>query len=66
MNLTIEFDNEKAMLHFKGWLSGQGEQDYWLWMECREQEEEGDITATEFRYFHNKIIAKCGRLDNNG
>jgi hypothetical protein len=33
MNITIKFENEKAALHFAHWLCGQGEQDYWTWME---------------------------------
>lgn len=48
--LTIEFDNKAAAMHFAQWLSGQGEQDYWMWMECREYEEKGNITATSFHY----------------
>jgi ribosomal protein S27AE len=48
--LTIEFDNQEAAEHFASWLCGQGEQDYWMWMECREREEDGDITATSFHY----------------
>ena len=49
--LTIEFGSPEAAEHFAVWLSGQGEQDYWAWMEYREQEELGDITATIFDYF---------------
>lgn len=49
-NITIEFANPEAALHFATWLCEQGEQDYWQWMECREQEEKGDITATSFEY----------------
>lgn len=49
--ITIEFDNPEAAEHFASWLCGGGEQDYWHWMECREEdEEEGDITALEFHY----------------
>lgn len=48
--LQIKFANEAAAAHFASWLCGQGEQDYWLWMECREQEEDGDITAVSFHY----------------
>ena len=71
-DVTIKFDNEEAAQHFITWLCEQGESDYWLWMECREEEEEkGDITAINFDYTGGKgkkqfgkhpIIAKCGRL----
>jgi hypothetical protein len=51
IKLTIEFDNQVALMHFASWLCGSGEQDYWMWQECREYEEpEGDITAVEFHY----------------
>lgn len=49
-SISIEFNNEEAALHFAHWLCGQGEQDYWQWMECREQEEGGNITAISFHY----------------
>lgn len=64
--LKIEFDNDAAMRHFANWLCAQGEQDYWIWMECREQEEkDDDITATEFQCIKdlNVIATVCGRLD---
>jgi hypothetical protein len=48
--ITIEFDNEAVALHFAHWLCGSGEQHYWNWMEYREQEEDGDITAVNFHY----------------
>lgn len=66
--LTIEFDSEEAAEHFSDWLCGQGEQDYWLWMECREQEEDGNITATSFHYDDTDaglITTTCGRLDGS-
>ena len=69
--LQIQFDNVEALKHFAQWLDGQGEQDYWVWMECREQEEKGEITALKFKYQVNSqatdgnyIFTKCGRLDN--
>ncbi len=46
--VTIEFDNKDAAYHFMSWLDGQGEQDYWTWMKCREDEEPGNITAESF------------------
>ncbi len=48
--LQIEFANDAAAEHFATWLCEQGEQDYFLWMEYREQEEDGDITVTRFHY----------------
>lgn len=64
-SIKIFFDNEKAAKHFIKWLSEQGEQDYWTWMECREQEETGNITATEFKYRLKDLAidADCSRLD---
>lgn len=63
--VQIEFANEQAAQHFMDWLSGQGEQSYWIWMEYREEEEEGSITATSFEYDDEKFLikTKCGRLD---
>lgn len=52
-NIILQFDNERAAYHFALWLCEQGEQDYWMWMDERETEEEGPITAT-FKYHHNK------------
>ena len=66
--LRIEFDNpEAALLHFKSWLCGSGEQSYWTWMECREDEEDGPITAKRFNYHKDGplIEAECGRLDTD-
>ncbi len=48
--LKIEFDNDEALDHFALWLCEAGEQDYWTWMECRETEEAGPITAVNFHY----------------
>lgn len=63
-DLVIKFDNVKAANYFKTWLCEQGEQDYWTWMEYREQEEKGKITAVEFDYQQEDVIvAKCGRLE---
>jgi hypothetical protein len=62
--LVIKFSSDRAAAHFKSWLDGQGEQDYWTWMECREEEEKGDITATRFHYSGEKnvITTTCGRM----
>jgi hypothetical protein len=56
--VTIDLKTKEAATHFTRWLCGQGEQDYWIWMECREQEEEGDITAVRFNYdYENAVIS---------
>jgi len=60
--LTFKFDSPEAALHFKSWLCEQGEQDYWLWMECQEEDEEGDITGLDFDYWNGPDIkVDCGR-----
>lgn len=48
--LTIEFDSQSCLEHFASWLCNSGEAQYWEWMEYREQEESGNITATQFHY----------------
>jgi hypothetical protein len=48
--ISIKFANKKAAMYFVSWLCESGEQQYWDWQEYREEEEEGDITATEFHY----------------
>lgn len=73
--LEIEFSNTEALNHFKTWLCESGEQDYFMWMEVRESEEDGPISAIKFNY-HNgdgdtatekfnasrKITTTCGRF----
>lgn len=54
VKLEIEFDNEDAARHFGLWLCESGEQQYWEWMEYREAEDDGDITAILFHY-HNPV-----------
>ena len=56
--LALVFDNADMAQHFKTWLCESGEQAYWDWMEYREEEEEGDITARHFNYHKhpNQII----------
>jgi hypothetical protein len=49
--LKIEFENPEALHHFAVWLCESGEQKYWDWMEIRESEEDGPITAVDFEYF---------------
>jgi len=48
--ISIKFANEEAAHHFAIWLCESGEQSYWNWQEVREEEEEGNITATNFHY----------------
>jgi hypothetical protein len=48
--LQIKFANEAVAVHFALWLCESGEQEYWDWMQYREKEEEGDITAYSFHY----------------
>ena len=48
--LVIDFGSDRAVDHFVRWMSGAGEQHYWDWMEFRELEEQGPITATKFDY----------------
>jgi hypothetical protein len=65
--VTINFDSPHAAKHFASWLSGQGEQDYWIWMEEREQETSDVITARRFDFdwkSDNPVItAPCERMD---
>ena len=71
--VEIVFDNEEAANHFLSWLCEQGEQSYWDWMRCREEEESGAITAVRFDYWggtkdgaefgKHPVIGTCGRLD---
>jgi len=69
-NLTIEFDNHKARKHFVEWLCNQGEQDYWTWMDYREEEDSSKgLTVTKFHYWDNgrlifdTLKTTCGRMD---
>lgn len=69
MKLTFEYDTEEEKIaagHFISWLSGQGEQDYWTWMEYRESEEYGNITIRHFDYDYedHKAICAIGRITN--
>jgi hypothetical protein len=59
--LTFEFDNQETLNHFKLWLCESGEQQYWNWMEVREEKEDGDITAVGFRY--HRPIEACNTDD---
>lgn len=55
--------------HFLTWLCESGEQQYWNWMEVREEEEKGNITIVDFDYhsssrFGSPVIGHIGRLDD--
>lgn len=66
-DITIKLEGDKRVIkHFMSWLCGQGEQDYWMWMEHREQETKANITAVRFDYDFNGavITAEVGRLDD--
>ncbi len=49
-DLIIRFASDEAADHFASWLCESGEQSYWDWMQVREEEEPGDITALSFGY----------------
>lgn len=49
-DIIIKFANKTAAHHFAIWLCESGEQQYWNWMEYREDEEDGDITVIDFEY----------------
>lgn len=62
-SVTFQFDNIEAAQHFKDWMCGSGEQQYWEWMEHRENDEDGDITGIQFKYDDGPlVIVKCGRF----
>jgi len=62
--VSISFGSEEAAKHFMHWLCGSGEQEYWQWMEAREDEEKGDITAVTLNYDFkkHKITTELGRV----
>jgi hypothetical protein len=62
--VKIQFASKHAAEHFMEWLCGSGEQEYWNWMEYREDEEDGDITAIELDYDFKKhtITTTLGRI----
>ena len=68
--VRIDFATEEAADHFLSWFCGSGEQAYWDWMQYREEEEGGNITAVRFDYhkpnggeFGPKVATTLGRLD---
>jgi hypothetical protein len=61
-NVTITLKGDKKAIEgFMEWLDGQGEQDYWTWMECREE----PTTLTRFDYDFSKgeIKAEVGKSE---
>lgn len=66
MKIKFEFDKSEkdAVDHFMSWLCEQGEQDYWTWMEYREQEDDGQITLRNFDYDWKSLSVSCdvGRM----
>lgn len=56
--VKIQFANKRAAEHFMKWLCGSGEQDYWAWMEYREKNEGGNITAIDLDYDFKKFLIK--------
>ncbi len=71
--VEIDFANDEAADHFLSWLCNSGEQEYWMYMKYREEDDEdGDITALSFDYhkpnggkFGPKVTTNCGRMDDN-
>lgn len=61
VELVIRFGNQEALNHFASWLCESGEQEYWNYMEYREEEEDGDITAVEFDYHGEEDQTKAKR-----
>lgn len=49
-DIIIRFASKESAKHFALWLCESGEQAYWDWMEAREEEEDGPITAVSFGY----------------
>lgn len=49
-DLVIKFASQLALQHFAIWMCESGEQQYWNWMEVREEEDDRDITAVGLEY----------------
>ncbi len=73
-SLVFEFENEEALLNFKSWFCGAGEQKYWDWMKVVEMDEEGPVTGVDFDFWgdttglegfnQSRVInVTCGRID---
>jgi hypothetical protein len=64
--VKFKFATEEAARHFMSHMcDGCGEQDYWQYMEHREKELPGNITAVDFKYNFDTMIIETtlGRLD---
>ena len=64
IKFEMEPGEEEAAAHFMSWLDGQGEQDYWQWMEIRESEQDGPITIVQFDYVDDHVTCEVGRLES--
>ena len=50
--VTVEFEDSATAEHFMSWMDGQGEQDYWMWMDGADVG--GKHTAKYFAYDFKK------------
>lgn len=56
--LTFNFDSVEDANIFKSWLCGSGEQDFWMWEECRLQEADQDASKlSKFDYWNKEDTA---------
>lgn len=60
--VIINFDNPLAAKHFAQWLDGQGEQNYWCWMDCQE-EEDIPIVVCQFKYNYQDFGKQTINID---
>ena len=64
MKIKVEFKNaeeERVAEEFLTWLCEAGEQDYWNWMECRDEEKN---LIGHFDYDFKKMTVDC-EIDPN-
>lgn len=62
--VKINFHSKKSANHFITWLCEQGEQDYWVWMEAGDPEEdEGEVVG--FQYWSNHAFASGLEIDTS-
>jgi hypothetical protein len=57
--VSFEFETEDQADEFVSWLCGQGEQDYWTWMECNQETQEH---AVSFDYHTSAFKGNSGKL----